>query len=351
MHNLRKVINMLWQYLKKAEKPILLYGMGDGAEKILNHLLSLGITPSGVFASDGFARHNIFRGYEVISYSEAQKAYGDFIALICFGSQRPEVLSLFKSMLSQCELYAPDVPVYGTAVFDEAFCAKNRARLERIYSLLADSQSKKVFENTVKYKLTGDIRLLFDCETDPEESFEGVIKPNADEVFLDLGAYTGDTVRQFADISGGYEKIIAVEPDRRSFKKLKSNTSGLHNIELYNVAVSSGRALLPFSDDGGRQSVLNRGDRLISCESIDSLLDGGKVTYIKMDVEGQEAQAIRGAENTIRKYRPKMCISAYHRSEDYFLIPELVYGIRSDYKIYMRHFPYVPAWDTSFYFI
>jgi hypothetical protein len=70
-----------------------------------------------------------------------------------------------------------------------------------------------------------------------------------------------------------------------------------------------------------------------------------------MDVEGEEIAAIKGAANTIKKSKPKMLISAYHRTEDLISIPETVLGINPEYKMYIRHFPYLPAWDTNFYFI
>ena len=70
-----------------------------------------------------------------------------------------------------------------------------------------------------------------------------------------------------------------------------------------------------------------------------------------MDVEGEELSAIRGAEDTIFKSKPKMLISAYHRTDDFLKIPNAVLNIRDDYKIYLRHYPYLPAWDTNFYFV
>ena len=342
---------MLWSYLKTADKPILLYGMGNGAEKILDRLELLDIPVSGVFASDGFARHNTFRGYTVISYSEAREIYGDMIALIAFGSQRKEVLDLFKKMQGECELYAPDVPVYGDTVFDKAFENENRARLASVCDRLCDEQSKLVFENTVKYKLTGDISYLFACETAPGESYENIIKPDNETVYLDLGAYTGDTVFEFIENSRGYKRIIAVEPDIRSFKKLSKNIESLHNIEALNIGIHSRREDLPFSMSGGRQSVISDHGMLIHCDSVDNILSGDGAGFIKLDVEGQEKEALMGCRETILKYKPKLCVAAYHRSEDYFEIPELVLSIRDDYKMYMRHFPYVPAWDTNFYFV
>ena len=84
---------------------------------------------------------------------------------------------------------------------------------------------------------------------------------------------------------------------------------------------------------------------------LDTLIGDAKVDFIKMDIEGQELNAIEGAKNTILKYKPKMLISCYHRTEDIYQLPMKVLSIRSDYKVYMRHYPYIPAWDTNFYFI
>ena len=86
-------------------------------------------------------------------------------------------------------------------------------------------------------------------------------------------------------------------------------------------------------------------------ESVDSLLNGEPVSYIKMDVEGQEQNAILGAAETIRRCKPKMLISCYHRSEDLFTLPMEVFKLRDDYRIYMRHYPYFPAWDLAYYFV
>ena len=342
---------MLWSYLKTTDKPILIYGMGNGADKIMDHLDSHGIHPAGVFASDGFARHNTFRGFTVVSYSEAKAVYGDMIALIAFGSQRPEVLTLFSKMQNECELYAPDVPVFGSTVFDKDFAFRHRPDLDAVYSLLADGQSKLVFENTVKFKLTGKLTYLFDCETSPDEAYENIIKPHPGDIFIDLGAYNGDTVLEYARHSPDYGSIIAVEPDKRSFGKLLKNISSLHNIEALNIGIHSGRSSLPFSMDGGRQSAISGDGDLIQCDSVDDILCGNRADYIKFDVEGHEIDALKGCFETIKNYKPKLCVAAYHRSEDYFEIPELVLSIRDDYRVYMRHFPYVPAWDTNFYFV
>ena len=85
--------------------------------------------------------------------------------------------------------------------------------------------------------------------------------------------------------------------------------------------------------------------------SVDSLVGDTAASYIKMDIEGEELAAVLGAEKTIKNFRPKMRIAAYHRTEDLFSIPKAVYKINPEYKIYMRHFKSLPAWDTDFYFV
>ena len=83
--------------------------------------------------------------------------------------------------------------------------------------------------------------------------------------------------------------------------------------------------------------------------ALDSVLNGRPCTYLKMDVEGAEREAIAGARQTIKRERPKLNIAAYHRSEDFFELPLLIHSLCADYALYLRHHPYVPAWDTNLY--
>ena len=123
------------------------------------------------------------------------------------------------------------------------------------------------------------------------------------------------------------------------------------NIYLFNSALSEKTGEIGFLTNGGRHSVANEKGEKIPCVCVDDALKGERATYIKFDVEGMEKQAILGAKQTISKYKPKMLVSAYHKTDDYFSLPLLVNEIRDDYKIYMRHYKYIPAWDTQFYFV
>lgn len=341
----------LWQYLKQTKKPIVLYGMGNGADKIISVLDSYGIEFKGVFASEGFQKEKLFHGHKITSYSALKEKFKDMIVLLCFGSARPEVRENVLKIASEQELYAPEVPVVGGGLFCESFYSENKERFDKVYGMLADDISKKTFESIIKYKLDGNISHLLECEVSDDEPYESFLKLSCSEVFMDLGAYTGDTVADFVKRVEKYKGIIAAEPDIKNFKKLELNTSSLHNTEIKNVGISDICGKKPFSMRGGRNSSTDKATTEIEFLNVDALSQNNLPTYIKMDIEGEEVRAIKGATNTILQAKPKMLIAAYHRTEDLFAIPEAVNEIRDDYKIYIRHFKSLPAWDTNFYFV
>ena len=334
----------IWHKLKELKSPIVLYGMGNGADIMIEQLKKYGITPAGVFASDGFVRGQFFRGYKVMTFAQAKDEFPGMTVVVSFGTQRAEVIDNILSL--DAPVFAPEVPVVGEQVFDYEFASKHKKELEKVYSCLADEKSKEVFEQIVRYKLDGDIRRLVKCQSDKKEMI-GLFSLSKEENYLDLGAYNGDTVKEFAEITGSWKSITAVEPDKKNFAKLERNTEFLSNVKRINKVISDSCGEITFSNAGGRNSRVGEGEKR-ECISVDSLNEN--FTFIKFDVEGQEAKAIKGAEKTISK-KPKMLISAYHRSEDIFALPLQVLEICPDYKVFLRHQPYIPAWDTNYCFV
>ena len=341
----------LWTYLKTANKPIVLYGMGNGADKIISVLNRYDIKISGVFASDGFVREKFFHGFKVTDYKTAKDTFGNMIVLVCFGSSLPDVIENIKRIAAEQELYAPDVPVYGDVLFNGEYARQNKESLEWVYNRLADDTSKKVFKCAVMYKLTGKIEYLFECQTPAKEIYENILKFNDDETYFDLGAYRGDTVEEFLSVVKDYKKIIAVEPDRKTYNKLCIATERVKNIENINACASDVDGEIQFEMHGSRGSTIGKGNDTITSVTVDSLSKNIYPTYIKMDIEGAELAAIEGGAKTIAECKPKMQIAAYHRSEDLVLIPQKVFDLNPNYKIYLRHFPSLPCWDMLYYFV
>lgn len=351
----------LWKYLSKERRPLALYGTGDGADKIISVLDRLGLSELivAVFASDGFVRDRMFRGFKVISYSECCEKYGstDFIVLVCFGSSRPEVLDQVARIASERELYVPDVPVYGNNLFTRSFYEANRKSIEAVSERLSDDASRECFSNYVDYKLTGDISYLEKSESDPDSEFALLAKAGCG-CFVDLGAYYGDTLKRYLERLPCLTSAVAVEPERHSFKKLEACAKELgSDIRCIHALVGKTTGTEKVSSSRGRgtralsaSNVELKNTVDIDVITVDSLsLDN--VSFIKFDVEGSESDAIEGARETIQRYRPVMKIACYHRSEDVFAIVQKVLGIRDDYMIYMRHTRCIPGWDTDFYFI
>lgn len=352
---------LVWEVLARETRPIALYGMGDGAEKILHVFAQRGIPVAGIFASDEFVRGHSFAGYPVRKRSELEEELGDFVAVIAFASSRPEVLERFDDLDRTHTTYAPDVPVADGALFDTAFACAHCEELEQAYALLADERSRAVFAATVNFKLSGKLHWLRDYTDSRETAFARYLKPHAAEHFVDLGAYNGDTIRELlAHTDGRYASVTALEPDRKTFKKLKKyvEQQQLERIHLVNAGAWSAPGEMLFAGKAGRNSALtpvmnevshDRRTVSIAVESVDHVLDGAPCTLLKLDVEGAERQALEGARHTIETYRPRISLSAYHRSEDLYELPLLLHGMCPDVRIGMLHHPYVPAWETNFY--
>ena len=357
MNFLEKIPNNdLWSYLANTEKSIVMYGMGNGADKILAVCERYGIEVLDFFASDGFVRGHSFHGKTVISYSAVKEKYGaeNIIVLLSFGSSLPDVLELFKNVDRECEMYAPDVPVCDGEIFTLDFFNEHKNEIISVYDMLEDDLSRSIYENVILYKLTGKIKYLFAAESDKEESYS-LLGASAFKSYADLGAYNGDTVREILAHSPAIEKIYALEPDARTFRKLDtfcSEYSGGAIITPINAAAWSSDTTLTFGNEGNRNSGIFAPKKTakrvnISARALDSVLGGEKIDYIKYDVEGAEHEALLGSAETIRLCSPALLVSAYHKSEDVFALPLLVKNLNPDYKLYYRRYPYVPAWDLN----
>ena len=352
----------LWSSLKEQGKPIVLYGMGNGADKIISVLESKGLECADVFASDDFVRGQLFHGKRVLRLSEVAEKYEDFNILVSFGSSLPEVMNKIKDISSKYNLYAPDVPVAGENLFDADFFYKNEEKILYARNLLADERSKEVYDELIRYKLDG--RITHFEKTDREGGLFSEKLSGGYEVYCDLGAYTGDTVAEALALYPDIQKIIAFEPSPKTFIKLEKNTADItgKDITLVNACAWNENGTAVFTDGSGRNSTLagakaNAGKTLsgaktkeIATATPDSYMDiQGKTLLVKFDVEGAEREAIQGSEKAILSNLTELCVSLYHRSEDIFELPILIHDLLPDHALYIEKTPYIPAWEINLY--
>ena len=356
----------LWDHLKQTNKKIVLWGMGNGADKIISALEARGISVSGIFASDGFARGNLFHSMPVRTWKDVKEEWGsdDVIVLLSFGSSRPDVIENILRLSSECELYAPDVPAFGEGLFDRAFFEAHKEELAAARALLCDEESRFIFDSVVSYKLSGNIQALLAARSDEEIVWREIIRPDTFTAAADLGAYNGDTVRQLLEKSNRcVHTVWAMEPDARNFKKLQAYADAEENARI--IAVNAGAwssdTTLTFDKSGNRNASFlnNRSSTLaprpvkteeVRAQALDTVLGGARVDYIKYDVEGAEYEAILGSQKTIAAYAPQLMVSLYHRNEDLFRLPLLIHTMFPCYKgFYLRRFGGIPAWDLNLY--
>lgn len=342
----------VWEFLKNSKEPVYIYGMGNGGDKVLSLFNDFGIKCSGVLASDDFVRGQSFGGFKVQKLSQAQALHKKLVVAVTFGTQLPAVMEHIKNIAKENVVVVPTVPVFGNVIVDRAFLENNSSSIKKAYDLLQDDFSKEVFENILNFNYSGKLPYLWQCESGKKEVFDNIIKLNHNEKYLDLGAYRGDTIQEFLQHSGGqYSSITALEPDIKTYKKLCEYGKALHSTALLQQGIYSDCGTVCFDSQGGRNSTLQtgKGGTQVQVTTIDALCESGGVTYIKMDVEGAEKSALLGGVNTLQKYKPKLNIAAYHTFGDLFNLILQVNMINHNYKFYLRHHPYIPAWDTNLY--
>ena len=166
-----------------------------------------------------------------------------------------------------------------------------------------------------------------------------------EEVFLDVGSYDGMTSKQFMEwCDDEYEKIYAIEGNANMCKIMSKNFEMDSRVEIVNKLIGEkvGSAFFENNllDPEGSKIVESGSEKVrwIEMTTIDELLKGKKCTFIKLDIEGAEEMALVGAANTIKKYKPKLAISAYHLDSDLFRLPKLIKELNGEYKLYLRHY-------------
>jgi FkbM family methyltransferase len=159
-----------------------------------------------------------------------------------------------------------------------------------------------------------------------------------DHVFVDGGAFDGDTVENFLARTGGhYRQIYAIEPDPESFRRLQARFGETPRIRCIEAALSSESAILRFAAGGGHGSAVSQsGTVSVAAKPIDGIV-ADRVTALKLDIEGAESAALAGAAQQIRENRPGLAIAAYHRPSDIFDLPHQIAELAPSYRLFLRH--------------
>lgn len=199
-----------------------------------------------------------------------------------------------------------------------------------------------------------DVISLFELDRSWDQYFDlpaelGLV--GQDEVFVQAGCYNGDTQKSYINWFGtDYDKMITFEPSAEQYRFCAGLFQGFKNVELVQAGLSDKNGTVKFDlDVPGRSFISETGTEEIKTVSLDSYMGDGRVTFIALDIEGEEFRALKGAERIIRTQKPKLAISIYHKPEDIYELPELVKSFRPDYKLYLRHYHLLDMAETVLY--
>lgn len=345
----------LWVKLQKETRPIFLYGTGNGADKILDVCSRFSIPVEGVFASSDFVRNRTFRDMPVQSIANIREKYGDdIVVLLAFGTTLLSVAENIKAIAKYHTLYIPEVPLYGTDLFTYEYYLQHLDEIESAWELFADEESKKVYEDMIGFRLSGEPKLLANAES-MALSYEKILGGKTYRCAIDCGAYKGDSTEMMARVLKP-EKIIAVEPDPKTFLKLSAYAENETDsaVKAVNAAVGKECGTVEFMSSASRGSGKEGISKSAKCRevallTVDEIAKGEPVDLLKLDVEGDEADAIDGAMETIKSCTPSMAISVYHRTEDIFSLTKRVKELLPDHSLYLRREECIPAWDITLF--
>ena len=276
-------------------------------------------------------------------YREMQRHYWSFKILIWLREQ-----GIAEKIKFYFNNYSRDKQMRGTPTDEmknsEVFFDLNQKRVDAMLELLSDEKSKMVWKGAVNNR-TKKLPIPSGFYSEHDQYFcRDIIKVEKDEVFIDGGAYRGDTIQSFMNICKkekvSYKKIIAFEPDCSIFNLLSKFYGEKKNIFLINKGLSKKVDTLSFVESEGGASKIVESEvstYQIPVVNIDAVPECREATFIKMDIEGAEMDALCGAQETIRRNRPKLAICIYHSNEDMIRIIEYIHSLVPEYRLYVRH--------------
>ncbi len=338
-------INDVLNYLMKRNMSVVIWGASLGGKKTLSKLKERGIEVKYFVDIDPKKQGKSIDG--LIVKNPDSLSPNDIVIV---GSVfEKEIVNILKtkgiSFIPACG---------GLLAFniDGKLFFKNIDMLFEAYSSLEDTESREIFVDMIVYSLDGDITKT--KKSIYPQYFHPHVTPEKNDIIIDGGAYTGDTVIEFCKSTNNEVEIFAFEPDKENYKGLKSNLQGFSNVNIYCYGLWSKNTVVPFSMKSNMGSYIvddnnETDDKTVKIKvvSLDSFFDSTKVkpTLIKLDIEGAELEALKGAKEIIKKYKPKLQICIYHHTEHSWEIPLFIKSLVPEYKMYLGH--HTESWGDS----
>ena len=346
---------------------IVLFGAGVGGGVLYSLLDANGLIGRVVAWSDNnrlkFNTTYMNDALKVISPIEIAQLYGTDVGIMVSSSAYNLIRDqLIGYGIPQKNIYLFNFAFMDLEYTDYHFIMDHIEDFERAYARMSDDKSRKIFINLLNYKITKNskyLELLQKYVDDEKYQYfeENIFEVLSSERFLDVGAYTGDIFEVYQKVyKNGWCHYYGIEADQNIYKELlktigKSDSSD--KCSLYNVAAWNEDTTLYFDSIAGSSSMQenqNAGKISVDGRKIDNIITD-EITFIKMDIEGAEYNALVGMSGIIRRNKPILAICVYHLRDDYYKLTDLVEKlVPGEYKFYLRQYRYTPT-ETVCYMI
>ena len=332
---------------------LVLFGAGNLGRKVLQCLRSIGVEPLAFADNSQSKWGSQVDGVPVLSPKDAAAQYGAsalfLIAIWSLGHYYRDSRAQLESM--GCA-HVDSTAFLRWKFADQLlpdFCQdlphklyEQAADVRKAASLWADDASRREYLNHVRWRALGDQNALGPPVKEESYFLDSLYRIDDREVFVDCGAYTGDTAEQVIRRNPAFSRIVAIEADPQNFDRLTKWIGTLDapvasRISALNVAVGAKRGKLRFQAGGGDGARLAAdGNVVVECIPIDELAPEAAPTFIKMDIEGAELDALEGARRSIQTHRPILSICVYHKQDDLWRIPLFIHTLVEDYRLFLR---------------
>ena len=338
-------------YRQLENHPLYIYGAGGFGREFYATLRQYGIVVKGFL--DRNADHlgtvcgcNVYTA-ETLCKTERNGA----LVLVAIVMDKDERISLLKNLhalgyrkVYQAQFYrsltvAPSGQIQGTL---KEYYIQHLPRIQKAWELLADEKSREIFAANIRAYFWRDYsRCVFWEDTMCQQYFpKDIPLSKGYRCFVDCGAYIGDTIEVLTEAyPGATEMVVAFEPNLKSYQTMIQTISALVSQRIcFPCAVDRTTGKKRFSTGYGSGTLSQDGDDEIICVSLDDALQGVQPTFIKMDIEGAEFDALKGAKKIIADSRPDLAICVYHNIDHMWEIPLLLEKMELGYQFYLRSY-------------
>ncbi len=328
-----------------------LFGAGRLGRVALGGLRKAGVEPLAFADNNPHLWHTMVDGLEVLPPQEAAdelRHRAVFIITVYTAEPvRRQLLNLDLRTASFASLAwaYPDTCAPHGAVEPPARIFKEADEVREAFSLWADDTSREEYLGQLRWRTSLDPTVLPAHLPPDEVYFPGdLLSPHADEVYVDCGAFDGDSVREFLRRRGSaFKQVIAIEPDPVNYERLKAYCTGFPDeigsrVRALQVAAGPRVETVRFDATGTAASALGYGTYEVQAAPLDEILAEYAPTYIKVDIEGAELEALHGARRVIARDLPVLAICLYHRQQDLWQIPLFIRSLSSEYRLYLRRY-------------